>query len=153
MRKILESVVILTLLPLLFFCIEPQDVFLLAPVSFVSTRQILLLWNRLKNRKYDGTGINASNEFSDRFDANIVELVGKVKALVNDYINRKRDRVLKGSHFVTFRNPTIDQLRSLSDGKYLCIDLSRYINSGKLVTDQLNNAFLVIKGKYSNRFS
>jgi len=152
MRKILESVVILTLLPLLFFCIEPQDVFLLAPVSFVSTRQILLLWNRLKNRKYDGTGINASNEFSDRFDANIVELVGKVKALVNDYINRKRDRVLKRSHFVTFRNPTIDQLRSLSDGKYLCIDLSRYINSDKLVTEQLNNAFLVIKGKYSNRF-
>jgi len=152
MRKILESVVLLILLSLLFFCIESHDVFLLAPVSLVPTRQILLLWNLLKNSKYDGTGVNASNEFSEQFDANIVELVGKVKALVNDYINKKKVGALKRSHFVSLNNPTIAQLRSLSDGKYLCIDLSRYINSGKLVTEQLNNAFLVIKGKYSNRF-
>ncbi len=152
MRKTLESVVLLTLLSLLFLCIESHDVFLLAPVSFVPTRQILLLWHRLKNRKYDGTGVNANNDLSDQFDANIVELVGKVKALVNDYINRKKDGVLKWSHDVNLTAPTQDELRSLSDGKYLCIDLSRYINSGKLVTEQLNNAFLVIKGKYSNRF-
>jgi hypothetical protein len=152
MRRLLELVLLFTLLLLLLLCIEPHDAFLLAPVSFVPTGQILLLWNRLKDRKYDGTGVNASNEFSDQFDANIVELVGKVKALVNDYINRKRDGAIKRSHVVNFNNPNINQLRSLSDGKYLCIDLSRYINSDKLVTEQLNNAFLVIKGKYSNRF-
>jgi len=152
MKRILEAVVLLILLSLLFLCIETHHIFLLAPVSFVSTRQILLLWNSLKNRKYDGTGVNASNEFSDQFDANIVELVGKVKALVNDYINKKKVGAPKRSHFVSLNNPTKSQLRSLSDGKYLCIDLSRYINSGKLVTEQLNNAFLVIKGKYSNRF-
>ena len=153
MRRLFELVLLFILLSLLLLCIEPHDAFLLVPVSFVPTRQILLLWNRLKNRKYDGTGINASNELSDQFDANIVELVGKVKALVNDYINRKRNRVLKRSHSVISENPNIAQLRSLSDGKYLRIDLSRYINSGKLVTDQLNNAFLVIKGKYSNKFN
>jgi hypothetical protein len=161
MRRILELVkpilllsFILLVLSSLFilFSVDLHDISLLAPISFVPTRQILLLWNRLKDRKYDGTGVSASNEFSDQFDANIVELVGKVKALVNDYINRKEDGALKRSHSVNFNNPTIPQLRSLSDGKYLCIDLSRYINSGKLVTEQLNNAFLVIKGKYSNRF-
>jgi hypothetical protein len=153
MRKILELVALFALLSLLFLCIEPHDTFLLAPVPFVSTRQILLLWNRLKNRKYDGTGVNTSNDFSDQFDANIVELVGKIKALVNDYINRKKDQIIKQSHEVDFNEPTVDELRSLSDGKYLCIDLSGYINEGKLVTEQLNNAFLVIKGKYSNRFN
>jgi len=154
MIKILETIQSFILLSLLLLCIEPHDLFLLAPLSFVSTQQILLLWNRLKNRKYDGTGVNASNDFSDQFDANIVELVGKVKSLVNDYINRKKDGALKRSHgAVHSNNPTVEQLRLLSDGKYLCIDLSRYINSGKLVTTQLNNAFLVIKGKYSNRFN
>ena len=152
MRKALELVVLFILLSFLLLFIEPHDVFLLAPISFVPTRQILLLWNRLQNRKYDGTGLNASNEFSDQFDANIVELVGKVKSLVNDYINSKKDGVLTKSHEIDFDNPTEDQLRSLSDGKYLCVDVSRYINSGKLVTEQLNNAFLVIKGEYSNRF-
>jgi len=153
MKKILELVLSLLLFSFLLLSINSHDIFLLAPISFIPTQQILLLWNSLKNSKYDGTGINASNEFSDRFDANIVELVGKVKSLVNDYINRKKDEVLTQSHEVSFDNPTTNQLRSLSDGKYLCIDLNRYINADKLVTKQLNNAFLIIKGKYSNRFN
>jgi len=153
MRKIFELVLSLILLSFLLLSIHSNDCFLLAPVSFVPTQQILLLWNRLKNRKYDGTGVNARNDFSDQFDANVVELVGKVKALVNDYINRKNDVILKKSHDVDFDTPTENQLRTLSDGKYLCIDLSRYITAGKLVTEQLNNAFLIIKGQYSNRFN
>ncbi len=152
MKRILEIALSLLLLSSVLLSIDSHDVFLLASITFIPTTQIMLLWNKLQNRKYDGTGINASNEFSDQFDANIVELVSKVKALVNDYINSKKDGALSKSHDVNLNNPDKEQLKSLSDGKYLCIDLSNYINSDKLVTEQLNNAFIVIKGEYSNRF-